>query len=334
MTTREFLSHLRSLDVEVWIDGDLLRCSAPRMVLTPTLRAELTNRKEEIITFLHAAKTWSASSSSIVPIQSAGSKRPFFGVPGHNGDVFCYVRLARHLGPDQPFYALQPPGLDGRRPPLTRVEDLAAHFVDELCAFQPEGPYLVGGYCLGGTVAFEMARQIRARGLNVALLVLFEGSCPTAYLPLNAIRILIRYQFRRVVAHVRTLSQLGPRDQLHYLLDKARKLREQMVHRDGNDSEKAGDPNIQVGEATIAAVRNYVARVYPGRIHLFLASEESRDLSYGRQLDWEAFAAGGLEVHVGPVDCDHATMLREPHVQVFAELLRESLHHVQAHDFQ
>src|SRR4030095_11213475 len=99
----------------------------------------------------------------------------------NKGAVYCCGRLPRPVAPAQPFYALERPGLDGRQPPLTRIEDLAAYFVGDLRAFQPEGPYLIGGYCLGGMVAFEMARQLQAQGQEVALLALFEATCPTAY---------------------------------------------------------------------------------------------------------------------------------------------------------
>ena len=113
--------------------GDRLRCSAPKGILIPQLSAALASRKAEVLAFLRAAHS-SATRRALIPIQPAGSRRPFFGVPGHNGDVFCYVRLAHYMGKDQPFYALEPPGVDGQRAPLTRIQDLAAHFVRGSCA--------------------------------------------------------------------------------------------------------------------------------------------------------------------------------------------------------
>ena len=99
----------------------------------------------------------------IVPLQPRGTRIPVYAVGGHNGDVFAFRDLARHLGEDQPFFGLQPPGLDGRSEPLARVEDIAACLAAQIRAFQPSGPCVIAGYCAGGSVAFELARPARAR---------------------------------------------------------------------------------------------------------------------------------------------------------------------------
>lgn len=327
MTTREFLSRLRQQDIRVWAEADRLRCNAPFGALSPELQAELKARKPEILAFLRAM---AAPRSSLVPIQPAGTRRPFFGVPGHNGDVFCYVRLARHLGTDQPFYALEPPGVDGRQTPLASVEELAAHFVRDIRAFQTEGPYPVGGYCLGGVVAFEVALQLRAQGHEVALLALFESPCPTAMRLINRVRIPARYHWRRVAGHVRALAREDVRGQLRYLAGKARTLRERMWERGRGTNATPDDPRTRVSDVNAAAAGKYRPGTYPGRISLFLANEESRKLCLGRQLDWGAFATGGLEVDVGPDGCTSDVMLREPHVEFFARALRRRLDPVEA----
>ena len=136
MTTQEFLIELRRLDVDLWLEGDRVRCSAPPDVLTAERRAELARRKVEIEALLKAARA--GSPGSIVPIETGGSRLPFYAIPGHNGDVFCFVRLARCLGTDRAFYGLQPPGLDEGTSPVATIEDLAAHFVRELLTHQPE----------------------------------------------------------------------------------------------------------------------------------------------------------------------------------------------------
>jgi thioesterase domain-containing protein len=307
------------LDVKVWAESDRLRSSAPAGVLTPELREELANRKPEILAYLRAA---SAPGAALVSIQAAGSRRPFFGIPGHNGDVFCYVRLAHHLGPDQPFYALEPPGVDGQRDPLNRVEELAAYFIESVRAFQPDGPYLLGGYCAGGTVAFEMAQQLHAKGQEVAVLAMFEGVCPTAWSPRNLIRNLILRWVRRVTSHLRALSRRGTRDRLRYLIGEAGELGQRLAE---GRSDRDEDFRTHVARATVAAVRRYVPRRYPGRIGLFFASEGSRKLAYSRQVDWATFAAGGVDVHVGPDGCHSDIMLRDPSVGFFAQRLRAAL---------
>jgi surfactin family lipopeptide synthetase C len=110
--------------------------------------------------------------SPLVAVQPNGSRRPFFYLHGdfNGGGLYC-LNLARHLGPDQPFYALQPHGIDGDAMPST-IEAMAKDHVETLRAFQPEGPYFLGGHCNGGLIAFEMAQQLKAQGHEVGLLAI------------------------------------------------------------------------------------------------------------------------------------------------------------------
>src|SRR5438477_12550233 len=107
-------------------------------------------------------------------MQPNGSRPPLFCVHGASGNVLIYRDLSRHLGPDQPFYGLQAQGLDGTAECLTTVEDMAALYINEIRRVQPEGPYFIGGYCLGGTIAYEIAQQLTSRGQEVGLLALFD----------------------------------------------------------------------------------------------------------------------------------------------------------------
>ncbi|MGH8688419.1 MAG: hypothetical protein ACREVQ_12010, partial [Burkholderiales bacterium] len=115
---RALLAELRSRDVQLWADGERLRCSAPAGVLTPELRDRLARHKGDILDFLRSVETRARQQRAIVPLQPLVERTPVFGVGGHNGDVFCYRALAHHLGRDQPLYGLQPPGRDGQSEPL------------------------------------------------------------------------------------------------------------------------------------------------------------------------------------------------------------------------
>ena len=117
-------------------------------------------------------------SSSLVEIQPKGSKPPLFFVHGVGGGMFWgYTNLSRHLGLDQPVYALRSRALAGQEE-FGRIEDMAAQYVADLRAFQPQGPYFLGGYCFGGIVAYEMAQQLRAHGQSVAFLGLINAGPP------------------------------------------------------------------------------------------------------------------------------------------------------------
>jgi thioesterase domain-containing protein len=103
-----------------------------------------------------------APSSAVVPIRRQGERLPLFVVSGWGGRVLGLNGLARLLGEDQPVFGLQPQGLDGREPFLTRVEDMAAYYLRGVREVQPHGPYCLAGYSFGGFVVFEMAQQLQA----------------------------------------------------------------------------------------------------------------------------------------------------------------------------
>ena len=320
MTVAELLSHMRRLDVDVWAEGDRLRLSAPPGVLTLEMREQLMARKYEIMAFIRTAFTLAAPATTVVAVRSEGTRPPFFAVPAHNGDVFCYVHLARCLGQDQPFYALQPPGLDGARAPAETIEALAAHFVRELRAFLPGGPYLLGGFCVGGAVAFETARQLREQGEDVRLLVLLGSPHPVAFRTYNRARKLIE----RVGHHGRLLWRSPAQHGRHLIrtLRARAKLASGVV-----DPLSRYSQNVE--RATLAAIRVYSPRPFDGRISLVLPSEEWAK-SYDRPMDWRAQSGDGFDVVTGPRDCNGDVMLREPHVRWLAGELRALLDRAQA----
>ena len=123
-------------------------------------------------------KHWEPSWTSLVPIRSGGSKPPLFLMHAHGGNVLEYYPLVNRLEPDQPVYALQARGLDGHIVKDSSLEEMASAYLDELRSLQPEGPYFLGGFCFGGLLALEAARQLTAAGQEVALVVLIQSMHP------------------------------------------------------------------------------------------------------------------------------------------------------------
>jgi amino acid adenylation domain-containing protein len=112
---------------------------------------------------------------SLVPMRTGGERTPLFCVHGGAGTVLFYRELVEALGEDQPVYALQAAGLYGDEPPQRSVEAMAAAYLEQLREASPQGPYLIGGYCYGGMVAFEIARRLRAEGAEVEAVVMFNA---------------------------------------------------------------------------------------------------------------------------------------------------------------
>ncbi len=173
MDVADFLNELRNQGIELRLAGDdRLVCDAPRSLLTAEVCAAIRDHKEDILSFLKPVG--SGAWSSLVTIQAQGSRPPFFCIHGVGGNVLNYSVFTRYLGPDQPVYGLQSIGLDGLAPPLTDVVAMATNYIRNIRTVQPRGPYYLGGGSMGGVVAFEMARQLKAEGEEIGLLVLLD----------------------------------------------------------------------------------------------------------------------------------------------------------------
>src|SRR5690606_25159051 len=112
--------------------------------------------------------------NSLVPIKPEGKKHPLYIIHGAGSNILSFYDIAKHTDPEQPVYGLQPKGLDGKEKPLTSVEAIAAHFINEIIAHIHNGPYRLAGYSFGGIIAYEMAQQLRALGKEVKHLIMFD----------------------------------------------------------------------------------------------------------------------------------------------------------------
>jgi thioesterase domain-containing protein/acyl carrier protein len=125
---------------------------------------------------------WTSHWTSLVPIQTQGTRSPLF-FHGGAADALTWAKFARKLGADQPFYALERPDLNG--PPLDddSVESLADLALADIRTVQPHGPYYLAGHCFGGMVMLEVAQKLRAEGETVALLALLDAYAPEVIAP-------------------------------------------------------------------------------------------------------------------------------------------------------
>ena len=272
-----------------------------------------------------------SSSSSLVAIQPRGTRRPFFCIHAVGGNVLEYYDLARHLGPDQPFYGLQSFGLVAPKQAHTRIEDMAAHYVTEIRELQPAGPYFIGGRSLGGIIAYETARQLRLAGQDVALLALFD-SYPVGHQKLSAMATNDRKarRMRRLAAHLANLRSLSIPAKLQYLVNKSRfaprKIRNAAWRAIYGSCEKLGIalPRAlsSVEQFNWLAAHRFVPRLYDGPVTLFWASTDLR-ANFDQITGWQRLAPGGLEVR--EVAGSHLDMIKEPHVAELAKQLEQCL---------
>ncbi|NEQ27946.1 MAG: hypothetical protein F6K28_54945 [Microcoleus sp. SIO2G3] len=267
-------------------------------------------------------KEWSAPWSSLVAIQPGSSKPPLFCVHPVGGNVLEYLNLIPYLGSDQPVYGLQAQGLDGKQTPLNRVEDMATHYIKEICTVQPEGPYFLAGFSFGGLVAFEMAQQLHTQGQKVALIALFDSHSPK--LRENRSSLL-----RRVCIHLTNLWQLEPMERFHYVRTLVRWYTNKGDYKEFLRNHLPDSLlNLDVVDANLQATKDYVAEVYPGRVTLFRCSVQGPQFSHDPQLGWDSLVDGELETYTVPGD--HDGMFKESRVQVLAEKLKLCLDKAQA----
>jgi acyl-CoA synthetase (AMP-forming)/AMP-acid ligase II/thioesterase domain-containing protein/NAD(P)-dependent dehydrogenase (short-subunit alcohol dehydrogenase family)/acyl carrier protein len=274
--------------------------------------------------------------SPLVPIQPGGTKRPMFMVHPAGGNVLCYHELAHQLGNDQPFYGLEEPGTRTGGLEYLTVEQMAARYCEALRRVQPEGPYHVGGWSMGGVVAFEMAWQLKARGHTVDLLVIFDVEAPvgakTAAEETDATQALMSISKLLEIYVGRALSikesEIAARagdEQIDYLY---RCIKDQGLLPPEIDSAYFRR-YLQVHENNVRAMRNYSPREYAGRITLFRSQEMVSGVDVGvynfddPTLGWQQHSPQSIPVHVIPGN--HITMMSQPNVVRVAELLTACL---------
>jgi amino acid adenylation domain-containing protein/non-ribosomal peptide synthase protein (TIGR01720 family) len=268
--------------------------------------------------------------SPLVAVQPRGSGRPFFCVHPVGGNVLCYVELARHLGPGRPFYGLQyVPGQEAD----ARVEALAARYLEAVREAQPRGPYLLGGWSFGGLVAFEMARQLREQGEEVAQLVLIDSGVPAAVGAVGNEADDAELLARFVTDLVGRFVQGRPAAPVGVSLDALRGLTPDEQLRAVAESPFAADllPDyggleqlkrlFEVFKANSSAAAVYAPKPYGGAVTLLRAGEGPP--APDPQLGWGEFVAGAVELHEVPGN--HYSILTEPNVRVLAERLGSCL---------
>ena len=280
---------------------------------------------------------WSNYPSSVVPFQPKGSKPPLFWFNWGPWDF----RLPRYLGSGQPVYGLQHQSQDGHRALYTSIEAMAAHYIKEIRTVQTQGPYFLGGLCIGGMVVFEMAQQLQKQGQEVALLVLLDPSNPRSEKLSSANKSVpnlssqITWFRNKVYRHLHELAPLGPEEKLSYALvrvnDRIMGLREKTSWFGRRVScEFFGCPlppslrTHYIISIYGRARRAYVPKLYRGRVILFKTQGRYRN----GQFSWENLIADGLETQ--ELDTDHDNVFKEPYVRILAEKLNVCLSEAQS----
>jgi phthiocerol/phenolphthiocerol synthesis type-I polyketide synthase E len=269
--------------------------------------------------------------SPLVAVQPNGSRPPFFCMHGAGGNVLIYRELSKRLGEDQPFYGLQSQGLDGQAPPLTTIIDMATLYTSEIRRIRPSGPYLIGGYCLGGTIAYEVAQQLRSQGQEVSLLALLDTTDWSKIPPANVWN--TSYMAcQKLFFHAANFFRLDSKGRSEFLAEKLQAFRNRVpvwkgilqakLNKSANGTATESVVLGRIWKANDHACFEYQPKPYGGKLTNFRPMKQYSIFDHPAA-KWDKLAEGGHDIIVLPVD--PAGMLNEPFVRHLASALGKSI---------
>jgi amino acid adenylation domain-containing protein len=272
---------------------------------------------------------WAPSLDTLVPLQPHGSEAPFFCVHAFIGDV-CRG-LAGRFTFGHPFYGLQPRGLDGLEAPLVSVEEMATYYIEQLRRVMPRGPYYVGGYCFGGVVAFEMARQLRQAGDEVAMLAVIDSA--PSNVPQRGLGSKLRAAANRGLYALEKVADIprspNPTAEVRKMITRIA-TRASLRARGGGSGLEAMRARMEgleawpvayqrIASVHYTALRRYTPRFYDGRVTLIRTNEGLQRWSVEDETwGWSQIAR---DVDVHRVPGRHDEIMNEPHVKEVADVL-------------
>jgi thioesterase domain-containing protein len=261
-------------------------------------------------------------------------------VHGAGGDILWgYANMARYLDGAQPIYGIQARATD-RKKEFKTLEEMAADYLAEIRSFQPSGPYYLGGYCFGGNVAYEMARQLHAAGETVGLMALLDcAPSNTGYEQVRWWRPSFPLQFARNLYYWwEDFVKLTSEQQHNLIGRKLRVLRRRIGRRLSGarqgeviDLEEVFDINqfppheLKLWESHLRLLLEHVSQPYAGEVTLFRTRGHPLLCSYKPDFGWGALARRGVNVQYVPGS--HESIFMEPNVACLAKALQPFLAH-------
>jgi thioesterase domain-containing protein len=303
----------------------LYDASTPRMLASVLSRGSKIEDWQSLVAINQPRRSGRSAESDDRP--------PLFLVHAAEGNVLLYRSLAAQLGADQPVFGLQSAGLDGRSSVDGRFEHVARRYIDEIRQVQPHGPYMLGGYCLGGTLALEMARQLIESGDTVGLVALIEiYNIRSMRWPLPLHQRLINRFILNPYFHLRNVIGAEGEGKRAFFMEKLRveaaRIKAsahfgwtRLRHRLLPDAATA-TPQAKLADIYEQALAQYDVRPYPGELTLFLAERHLAGF-HDHWGGWGDVAQGGVRLFSLPISPRGS--LVEPYVGHLAALLRGCL---------
>jgi thioesterase domain-containing protein/acyl carrier protein len=284
----------------------------------------------------HVETASGTASRGLLTIKGDGDRPPLFAVPGIGGNPAQFIHLGRMLDRSQPLIGIASRGIDGSDVPLTRMEQIAADNIVRIRSMQACGPYFLAGACIGGRIAYEMARQLAASGDRIGLLMLLDPPPPfsSAKRPrrggMSGVRhasprqILLRFVFDRIKQHTLLFMKLRGAERRVFLREKLATLRGIIQHRDVLRGDRRELHQNAVSAANRQAGRSYVPGPFSGPTVICFTRDRKSRGQRNRRLDWfDLVPQAGSATYVAGKDS--GDMLKMPHVHELANFVNTSL---------
>lgn len=263
--------------------------------------------------------------NALVPIRTSGLKPPVFMIHGGGLNVLLYKSLSEYMDEDRPIYAFQALGLNKETPLKDTVEEIASVYIEEMMQVNPNGPYYLLGYSLGGIIAYEMAKQLKSMGKEVKFLAAvdtYAGNMRTLDPPSGLSKKIIR-QLNKIPFLIRSFNKY-PADTIKYQIFILQKRIKNMFSSEIiTEEEHFTAYEKTIYESYSRAHENYIMIPADIKIDLFKVEKRIYFLDDLVSLGWAPFAGKGLKIHVIPGD--HATFLKAPYDKEFAHLLQAAI---------
>lgn len=265
---------------------------------------------------------------TLVPIKPYGNKTPLYIVHGVGLNVLPFYSIAKHLDSEQPLYGIQAYGLNGVDQPQTCVEDIAAKYLEEILAQNPDGPYALAGYSFGGIIAFEMAQQLSKMDKKVSSLIMFDTYADRNshnehfFLKMgNRMEIEIGkrlFDLELMIFHPTVFKRLKM-ESYQRKMDQFKKH----LHMQANIKETEIMEIIKrVRKVHEDAGRKYIIQSYDGDIYLFRAKIRTNYFKDIKNFGWKSYVK---KVKVIEMEGEHTTMFEPPHEKEFVRKLQHVL---------
>ncbi len=294
-----------------------------RLPLASLFEAPTVERLSQLLETNERAKNF----DSLVAIKPKGNKMPLYIVHGFGMNVLLFNNVAKNMDPQQPVYALQAKGLnaDNYDDSPDRMEDIAAYYVSEILKQNPEGPYAIAGYSLGGIIGFEMAKQLKAMGKEIKMLAMFDTYADNSNY-FNPFLLNVTKKFRRQFPKMLFILRSFFRQPWQTFLYQAEfvngKFRRLFGMKSKSEDEAPSYDDKLAAKYEYAYV-NYKMTPYDGEIDLFKVKTRLYYLDDMIYLGWNQFAQKGVNVY--EITGDHKTFLYPPHDKEFARILQQAL---------